>query len=38
MAESNVWMDESLARNDFKEGVNSFVEKRALNFERIETE
>ncbi len=32
MAESTVWMDESLARDDFKEGVASFVERRAPNF------
>jgi enoyl-CoA hydratase/carnithine racemase len=35
MSESNVWMDESLARSDFKEGVASFVERRAPNFEKI---
>ena len=32
MAESTAWMDESLARDDFKEGVASFVERRAPNF------
>jgi len=36
MAESTVWMDESLARDDFKEGVASFVEKRAPAFQKIE--
>ena len=36
MEESNVWMDESLTRNDFKEGVASFVEKRAPDFQKIE--
>ena len=36
MDESTVWMDESLARNDFKEGVASFVEKRAPDFQKIE--
>ena len=36
MAESTVWMDESLARDDFKEGVASFVERRAPNFAPIE--
>jgi enoyl-CoA hydratase/carnithine racemase len=35
MSESNVWMDESLARSDFKEGVASFVERRAPRFEKI---
>ena len=35
MNESTVWMDESLARNDFKEGVASFVERRPPNFEKI---
>ena len=32
MEESNVWMDESLARGDFKEGVASFVERRPPKF------
>lgn len=36
MDESTGWMDESLARDDFKEGVQSFVEKRPPNFQRIE--
>jgi enoyl-CoA hydratase/carnithine racemase len=36
MDESTVWMDESLARDDFKEGVVSFVEKRAPAFQKIE--
>ncbi|MFT4819702.1 MAG: enoyl-CoA hydratase/carnithine racemase [Candidatus Azotimanducaceae bacterium] len=36
MAESTRWMDESLARDDFKEGVASFVEKRAPNFSKLE--
>ena len=36
MEESNLWMDESLARNDFKEGVASFLEKRAPDFQKIE--
>jgi enoyl-CoA hydratase/carnithine racemase len=35
MSESTVWMDESLARSDFKEGVASFVERRPPNFEKI---
>ena len=36
MDESNAWMDESLARGDFKEGVASFVERRAPSFSRVE--
>jgi hypothetical protein len=28
-------MDESLKRNDFKEGIKSFLEKRSPNFEKI---
>lgn len=36
MDESNTWMDESLARGDFKEGVASFVERRAPNFLPLE--
>jgi len=35
MVESNQWMAESLKREDFKEGVASFVERRAPNFKRI---
>lgn len=35
MVESTRWMDESLAKNDFKEGVSSFVERRPPNFDRI---
>ncbi|MYD43616.1 MAG: enoyl-CoA hydratase [Gammaproteobacteria bacterium] len=35
MVESNEWMDESLARGDFKEGVDSFVEKRPPKFNRV---
>ena len=38
MTESTRWMDESLARDDFKEGVASFVEKRPPNFGRIEVD
>ena len=38
MLESNDWMDESLARGDFKEGVASFVERRAPNFARLKVE
>ncbi len=35
MTESTRWMDESLARDDFKEGVASFVERRAPNFSKL---
>ena len=35
MQESKLWMDESLKREDFKEGVLSFVEKRTPNFQSI---
>ena len=32
LSESNVWMAESLRRPDFKEGVASFLQKRAPQF------
>ena len=35
MKETTTWMDESLARGDFKEGVASFVAKRSPKFSRI---
>ncbi len=35
MRESNRWMAESLKRDEFKEGVNSFVERRPPNFKRV---
>ena len=38
MVESTTWMDESLARDDFKEGVDSFVQKRAPKFNRVGSE
>ncbi|MDA0790065.1 MAG: enoyl-CoA hydratase-related protein [Proteobacteria bacterium] len=38
MNESTVWMDQSLARGDFKEGVASFVEKRPAKFSPIQVE
>jgi enoyl-CoA hydratase/carnithine racemase len=35
MIEDNQWMNESLAADDFKEGVASFVERRPPNFAKI---
>ena len=35
MNESNEWMAASLEQDDFKEGVNSFVERRPPNFKRV---
>lgn len=35
MKESNVWMEESIAREDFKEGVSSFLDKRPAKFKRL---
>ena len=35
MKESNQWMEESLVREDFKEGVSSFIEKRPPQFRRL---
>jgi enoyl-CoA hydratase/carnithine racemase len=35
MTESNEWMAESLVREDFKEGVSSFMEKRPPRFKRL---
>lgn len=37
MLETNDWMDESLKRADFKEGVRSFIERRPPNFDRVST-
>lgn len=36
MQESTTWMDESLKREDFKEGVQSFVERREPRFASID--
>jgi hypothetical protein len=36
MDETTIWMDESLARDDFKEGVASLIERRTANFQKIE--
>lgn len=38
MQETNSWMDESLKRADFKEGVRSFIERRPPNFDRVKVE
>ena len=35
MDETNTWMAESLKREDFKEGVSSFMEKRLPEFKRL---
>lgn len=35
MMESNAWMAESLLREDFREGVRSFLEKRPPRFKRL---
>ncbi len=35
MLETNEWMAESLVREDFKEGVSSFMEKRPPDFKRV---
>lgn len=38
LRESNHWMDESLAREDFREGVRSFLERRPPTFKRVQTD
>jgi enoyl-CoA hydratase/carnithine racemase len=38
MADTTRWIDESLARDDFKEGVASFVEKRPPRFAKVEAD
>jgi enoyl-CoA hydratase/carnithine racemase len=38
MADTTRWIDESLARDDFKEGVASFVEKRPPRFAKVEVD
>jgi enoyl-CoA hydratase/carnithine racemase len=38
MQETNAWMAESLVREDFKEGVRSFIEKRPPEFPRVRVE
>lgn len=35
MKESNAWMEESLGREDFREGVRSFLERRPPRFKRV---
>jgi len=35
MVETNEWMAASLVREDFREGVRSFIEKRAPEFKRV---
>jgi len=35
MRETNAWMDESLQREDFREGVRSYIEKRPPQFKRV---
>jgi enoyl-CoA hydratase/carnithine racemase len=36
LRESNAWMDESLKREDFREGVRSFLEHRPPAFKRVQ--
>ena len=38
MVEDNQWMSDSLTKDDFKEGVASFVERRSPNFVRVKVD
>lgn len=38
LRESNTWMDESLKRDDFREGVRSFLERRPPAFRRVKVD
>jgi enoyl-CoA hydratase/carnithine racemase len=38
LRETNTWMDASLKRDDFREGVRSFLEKRPPAFKRVQAE
>jgi len=38
LRESNTWMDESLKRDDFREGVRSFLERRPPTFRRVKVD
>lgn len=38
MQETNAWMEESLRREDFREGVRSYIEKRPPQFKRVKAE
>jgi enoyl-CoA hydratase/carnithine racemase len=38
LRESNRWMDESLVRDDFREGVRSFLERRPPAFKRVQAD
>ena len=35
MRETNEWMAQSLTKDDFREGVRSFIEKRPPQFSRV---
>jgi enoyl-CoA hydratase/carnithine racemase len=38
LQETNAWMDESLTRDDFREGVRSFMERRPPSFKRVKAD
>lgn len=38
MRETDAWMDESLKRDDFREGVRSFIERRPPRFPRVKAD